>query len=160
MKASISIPTYTTCAITHSGFVGSRDRIHSTADTSEFWFFLYILNGRMTYGNPSADPSAKLPRPAFLLVRELKFKTGASASFRGIDSLTVFLVLRRSHGEFPRKLFVGVAWKCVVCPCRWAGHCGTMFLVVLAGESGTIFHDPIFHIYRWAGGLSVRPRES
>ena len=105
------------------------------------------------YGNPSADPSAKLPRPAFLLLRELKFKTAASASFRGIDSWTVFLeVFRRSHGEFPRKLFVGVAWKCVVCLCWWAGHCGTMFLVVLAGESGTIFHDPIFHYIHMGWG--------
>ena len=47
---------------------------------------------------------------------ESKFKTAASASFRGVDILRIFLeVLPRSHGELPRKLFLGVAWKCVIC---------------------------------------------
>ena len=61
--------------------------------------------------------------------RENKFKTAASASFRGVDFFAIFLeALPRSHGELPRKLFVRVAWTYVVCICWWAGHCGTMFL--------------------------------
>ena len=60
--------------------------------------------------------------------RESKFKTAASASFRIADFLRIFLeVLPRSHGELPRKLFLGVAWKCVSCNCWWAGHSDNVF---------------------------------
>ena len=46
-------------------------------------------------------------------------------------------MLPRSHGELPRKLFVRVAWKYVVCICWWAGHCGTMFwLLVVVWQKG------------------------
>ena len=89
-------------------------------------------------------------RDLHLCFRESKFKTAASASFRGVDFFTIFLeVLPRSHGELPRKLlnFVGVAWKCVVCIC-W---CGTMLLVVLAGGSGAhikVIHSD-FEFHRW-----------
>ncbi len=78
---------------------------------SEFCFlFLHILNGRM------ATLLRALPqsfRDLHFCFRESKFKTAASASFRGVDFFYDFLeVLPRSHGELPRKLFGGVAWKC------------------------------------------------
>ena len=74
---------------------------------------------KWTYGNPSAGPSAQLPRPAFLLPRE-QVQNAASASFRGVDFFRIILeVLPRSHGELPRKLYLGVAWKCVVCILGW-----------------------------------------
>ena len=81
-----------------------------------------------------------LPRPAFLLPRE--FKTAASASFRGVDFFRIFLeVLPRSHGELPRKFYLGVAWKCVICILGWM-NMGEPYLP-----------------YIWARGLSVPPRE-
>ena len=87
-------------------------------------------------------------RDLHVCFRESKFKT----SFRGVDFFAIFIeVLPRSHGELPRKLFVGVAWKCVVCICWWARHCGTMFLVALAGESGAhikVIHSD-FELHRW-----------
>ena len=121
--------------------------------TSEFWFlFLHVicLYFSWTYGDPSAGPSAKLPRPAFLLPREQV----QNSSFRGVNVFMIFLeVLPRSHGELPRKLFVGVAWTYVVCICWWAGHGGTMFLVVLAGESGAHIKFKVIHsdfeLHRW-----------
>ena len=74
--------------------------------TSEFWFlFLHILNGRMAT-LPQALPRSF--RDLHVCFRESKFKTAASASFRGVDIFTIFLeVLPRSHRELPRKLFVG-----------------------------------------------------
>ena len=77
----------------------------------EFCFlFLHILNGRMAT-LPRALPQSF--RDLHFCFRESKFKTAASASFRGVDFFTIFLeVLPRSHGELPRKLFGGVAWKC------------------------------------------------
>ena len=80
----------------------------------EFWFFfLHILNGRMAT-LPQALPRSF--RDLHFCFRESKFKTAASASFRGVDFFRIFLeVLPRSHGELPRKLYLGVAWKCVIC---------------------------------------------
>ena len=92
----------------------------------EFWFlFLHILNGRMAT-LPQALPRSF--RDMHFCFRESKFKTRASASFREVEFLTISLeVLPRSHRELPRKLFLGVAWKCVICICWWAGHSDNVF---------------------------------
>ena len=75
-------------------------------ETHEFWFlFLHILNGHMAT-LPQALPRSF--RDLHVCFRESKFKTAASASFRGVDIFTIFLeVLPRWHRELPRKLFVG-----------------------------------------------------
>ena len=77
------------------------------------WVLFFIpLYFKWMYGQPSAGPSAKLPRPAFLLSREQV----QNSSFRELSRSSFFYdfleVLPRSHGELPRKLFGGVAWKC------------------------------------------------
>ena len=95
----------------------------------EFWFlFLHILNGRMAT-LPQALPRSF--RDLHVCFRESKFKTAASASFRGVDIFTIFLeVLPQSHRELPRKLFVGrigVEWKCAIWICWWAGHSDNVF---------------------------------
>ena len=113
--------------------------------------YVYILVGRMAT-LPRALPRSF--RDLHFCFRESKFKTAASASFRGVNSFMIFLeVLPRSHRELPRKLFVGVAWTYVVCICWWAGHGGTMFLVVLAGESGAHIKFKVIHsdfeLHRW-----------
>ena len=104
---------------------------HELDQLSFDFFFLHILNGRMAT-LPQALPRSF--RDLHFCFRESKFKTAASASFRGVDFFRIFLeVLPRSHGELPRKLYLGVAWKCV-------------YLYFRMGEHGwTIFHDPIFH---------------
>ena len=120
--------------------------------------------------------------------RESKFKTAASASFRGVDFFTIFLeVLPRSHGELPRKLFLGVAWKCVICICWWAGHSdnvfgctgwrvkNTYYIKVIQSNTfrfrtsqmahtcdilGWVNHFSWSYLpYGWARGLSMPPRE-
>ena len=92
----------------------------------EFWFlFLPFLNGRMVT-LPQALPRSF--RDLHFCFRESKFKTAAGASFRGVDFFTIFQdVLPRSHGKLPRKLFLGVAWKCAICICRWEGHSDNVF---------------------------------
>ena len=99
-------------------------------DKREFWFFfLHIF--KWTYGNASAGPSAQLPRPAFLLPREQV----QNSSFRELPRsrfFRIFLeVLPRSHGELPRKLYLGVVWKCVICILGWV-NMGEPFFMILS----------------------------
>ena len=75
---------------------------------------------KWTYFNPSAGPAFLLPREQ---VQKSSFRTLPRSRFR-----TIFLeVLPRSHGELPRKLFLGVACKCVNCICWWAGYSDNVF---------------------------------
>ena len=58
-------------------------------------------------------------------------------------------VLPRSHRELPRKLFLGVAWKCVICICWWAGHSGWAFwqcfwLYWLASQKHILYQSNTF----------------
>ena len=82
----------------------------------------------MDVRDPSAGPSAKLPRPAFLLPREQV----QSSSFRELPRNRFFYDFSRNASAFTR----GASAKafCTGCMeiCCWyllAGHCGTMFLV-------------------------------
>ena len=117
----------------------------------EFWFlFLHILNGRM------ATLPQTLPRSfrdLHFCFRESKFKTRASASFRAVDFFSISLeVLPRSHRELPRKLFLGVAWKCVICICWWAGHSDNVFGCTGWRVKNTYYIKVIhsdFELHRW-----------
>ena len=132
---------------------------------------LFPSYSNWTYGDPSAGPSAKLPRPASLFPREQT----QNSRFRGVDLFTIFIeVLSQSHGALPRKLFVGVAWKCVICISWWAGHCDNVFGCT-GGRVIKVVHSDfelqrlqvrwVNHFswsylpYRWARGLSVPPSE-
>ena len=122
----------------------------------EFWFlFLHILNGRM------ATLPQTLPRSfrdLHFCFRESKFKTRASASFRAVDFFSISLeVLPRSHRELPRKLFLGVAWKCVICICWWAGHSDNVFGCTGWRVKNTYYIKVI--LFKWARGLSMPLRE-
>ena len=70
--------------------------------------------------------------------RESKFKTAASASFRGVDFFRIFLeVLPRSHGELPRKLYLGVEWKCVICILGWVNMGEPFFMILSSIQMGS-----------------------
>ena len=131
---------------THTLTKKTQDRPFLEENPREFWFvFLHILNGRMAT-LPQALPRSF--RDLHFCFRESKFKTAASASFRGVDFCRIFLeVLPRSHGELPRKLHLGVAWKCVICILGW----------VNMGELVNHFSWSYLP-YRWARRLSVPPR--
>ena len=103
---------------------------------TEFWFFfLHILNGRMAT-LPQALPRSF--RDLHFCFRESKFKTAASASFRGVDFFRIFLeVLPRSHGELPRKLYLGVAWKCVICILGWVNVGEPFFMILSSIQMGS-----------------------
>ena len=84
---------------------------------------------KWTYGNPSAGPSAQLPRPAFLLPRE---------QVQRVDFFRIFLeVLPRSHGELPRKLYLGVEWKCVICILGWVNMGEPFFMILSSMQMGS-----------------------
>ena len=119
--------------------------------SNEFWFlFLHFLNGRL------ATLPQTLPRSfrdLHFCFRESKFKTRASASFRAVDFFSISLeVLPRSHRELPRKLFLGVAWKCVICICWWAGHSDNVFGCTGWQVKNTYYIKVIhsdFELHRW-----------
>ena len=88
---------------------------------------------KWTYGNPSAGPSAQLPRPAFLLPR----KQVQNSSFRELPRSRFFLDFSRSASAVTR----GASAKALS-----RGCVEVCYLYFRMGEHGwTIFHDPIFH---------------
>ena len=119
------------------------------------WVLIFIPSYfKWTYGDPSADPSAKLPRPAFLLPREQV----QNKSFRELPRSRFFSisleVLPRSHRELPRKLFLGVAWKCahVICIYWWARHSDNVFGCTGWRVKNTYYIKVIhsdFELHRW-----------
>ena len=112
-------------------------------------FILSYFN--WTYGHPSAGPSAKLPRPACLLPREQV----QNSSFRELPRSRFFYDFSRSASAVTRgasaKAFYGGCMEMYCLYLLVSKHCGAMFLVVLAGESGAhikVMHSD-FEFHRW-----------
>ena len=86
---------------------------------------------KWTYGNPAAGPSAKLPRHAFLFLREQV----RNSSFRELPRSRFFNDFSRSASAVTRgasaKVFsrgcVQVCYCMLLCICWWAGHSDNVF---------------------------------
>ena len=102
---------------------------------------------KWTYGNPSAGPFRAASATCIFASAREQVQNSSFRELRGVDFFRIFLeVLPRSHGELPRKLYLGVAWKCVICILGWVNMAETIF-------------SWSYLPYRWARGLSVPPRE-
>ena len=127
--------------------ISIRSRTFITPKQLSFGFYSFIF--KMDVWRPFRRPF----RDLHFCFRESKFKTRASASFRAVDFFSISLeVLPRSHRELPRKLFLGVAWKCVICICWWAGHSDNVFGCTGWRVKNTYYIKVIhsdFELHRW-----------
>ena len=123
------------------------------------WVLVFIPSYfKWTYGDPSADPSAKLPRPAFLLPREQV----QNKSFRELPRSRFFFDFSRSAsavtpGASAKAFSRGCVEVCYLYLLVGRAFWQCFWLYWLASQKHILYIKVI--LFKWARGLSMPLRE-
>ena len=136
---------------------------HDALASASTWFkcvfffkcflFLHVLNGRMATLPQDLPRSFRDLHDCFHLLPQEQVQNNSFHEFPRNNFFSISLeMFPRSHREFPQFFFLGVAWRCVICICWWAGHSDNVFGCTGWKVKNTYYIKvihPDFEFHRW-----------